>query len=246
MAQVILACSLPSRPHTHKYGLLRNKAGEARHAHRHQATDDECHRHQGHLGAEAAKRRDVTGVRLIVDHANASKEERRHGAMRKHLQSGARNAERRQGGHAQRHKAHMRNRRKANHVFEVALHHGHKGAVDNVDQRQKNNPWHPVVRTSGQQHHANAQRSKRAELHQYAGMKHRHCGRRGHVPVRAPVVEREDARQHSEAKENKREPETLEVRREMRILQCKHVERVHAGRKVHCQRADNRQHRANK
>ena len=59
--------------------------------------------------------------------------------------------------------------------------------------------------------HADAQDAERAELHQDAGVQHRDAGRRGHVAVRRPRVQRPHAGQHAEADHEEREAPLLEV-----------------------------------
>src|SRR5512139_1246376 len=62
-------------PQPHENREFGDKAREARHAHRHQAADDESECHQRHDLPEAAQVRNLARMRLVVHHADDSKEE---------------------------------------------------------------------------------------------------------------------------------------------------------------------------
>ena len=178
----------------------------------------------------AAQLRDLARMRPVVNHADDSKEESRHHAVREHLHAGAQHAVRVEGGKTHQHQAHVRNRGKTDDIFEIGLHHGDKRAVDHVDQRQQDDPGHPELGAFGQQHDADPQGCKSAQLHQHTRMEHRDGGRCCHVTIRAPVVEGEDAAQHGETQEDEREPQLLEVSREIGLLQQRSYRRC-PGRK---------------
>ena len=76
-------------------------------------------------------------MRPVVDHADDSKEESRHHAVREHLHARADQAIPVQRGKAQHHQPHVRDRRKTDDVFEIGLDDGDEGAIDHVDRPQK-------------------------------------------------------------------------------------------------------------
>ena len=79
---------------------------------------------------------------------------------------------------------HVADRREADDVLEVALPEGDERPVDDVDQRQEDDPGQMHLRALRQKLHADAQRRIRAQLHQHARVDHRDGGRRGDVTVR--------------------------------------------------------------
>ena len=107
-----------------------------------------------------------------------------------------------------------------------------------------NNGGLPVLGTLGQQHDAGPQRGKGTHLHLDTRQHHRDGGRGGHVTVRRPGVEGEDAAQDGEAQEHDREQPALQLGCEAGLLERQQVEGVEPGLEVDHQHAKQRHHRA--
>ncbi len=107
------------------------------------------------------------------------------------------------------HKTAVRHRRVGVDIFEVGLHTGREGSVDNRYTGQDKEYPGEVVGRLGHQIHCHAEAAVASELHQHAGVKHRHCRRRTCVTVGAPCVEGEHRAQHTESDKCHREEEIL-------------------------------------
>ncbi len=161
----------------------------------------------------------IAGMRPVVDHADDSEEESRHHAVREHLHAGAEQALFVKGGKTDQHQPHVRDGRKADDIFEIGLDHGNEGAVDHVDRAQDQDPaGAQYCAPCRQEHDAYPQGGKGAHLHLNPRQQHRDGGRGGHVAVRGPGMEGEDAAQDGKTQEDKREPQLLEVERESRLF----------------------------
>ena len=100
------------------------------------------------------------------------------------------------------------------------------------------------MRRFGHQVHRHAETAVAAQLHQHAGVEHRHGGRCRCVTVGAPGVEREEGAQHAEADEDHREPDVL--LREGNVVQrgdLVQVHRLRPGAEVDAQDAAEQQGR---
>ncbi len=73
----------------------------------------------------------------VVNHTHDGEKERRHYAVREHLQARAAHAGGVHGGKAHCHQAHVADAGKANDVLEILLHHGDERAVNHIDRHQK-------------------------------------------------------------------------------------------------------------
>ena len=94
-------------------------------------------------------------------------------------------------------------------VLEVGLHTGAEGTVDHGDAREDEEYPTELVGSLGHEVHGNAEAAVATQLHEYAGMQHRH-GRGGRsVTVGAPCVEGEEGSEHTETDEGEGEPEAL-------------------------------------
>ena len=183
-------------------------------------------------------------MRAAVDHADQRKEECRHQAVAQHLQHGARAG---RGVHHQdgeQYQPAVRHRRVGVDVFEVGLHAGREGAVHDRDRRQGDEYPAQLVRRFGHEVHRHAETTVAAQLHQHAGMEHRH-GRRGRsMAVGAPRMEGEQGAQHAEPDEDQREPDIL--LRQGNVMQLRDLQDIHRrgpGTEVDAQDADQQQRR---
>ena len=117
----------------------------------------------------------------------------------------------------EQHDAHVGDAREPDDELEVGLPHGDERPVDDVDRGQDRERSAPSsAAPSGRNVIADAEDAERAELHEHAGVQHRHRGRRGDVTGRRPPVEREHAGQDAEADVQERIDEDLE----RRALKC--------------------------
>ena len=207
---------------------LGDEPGQARQPERCEAGDDEEHRPDRHLLRHAGVVIDLAVVRLVVERADEQEEQRRHHAVREHLQHRAAHADEVERAEPQEHVAHVRDRGEAGHQLEVGLAQRADRAVERADDAEREQRGRPELAALGHDLEAEADDAERAELHQHASMQHRHGRGRGGVAVRRPRVEREDAAQRAAAEHDEREHNLLERRVVGRVEQGRQVERAEA------------------
>src|SRR5213596_3132953 len=120
---------------------------------------------------------DLAVVGAVVDHADQQEEHRRHGAVVEHLEHGAVDPLRREGGHAEHHVAHVADARVGDQLLHVRLRHGAHRAVDDVEGAERGQQPEgealPVPRRGerrrGQDAVVDAQDAVRPHLQEHAG-----------------------------------------------------------------------------
>ena len=190
-----------------------------------QTCDYVPYRQEGHHLHQAAQLADVARVRAAVDHTDQGEEEGRHQAVAQHLQNGARAGRSIHHQDSEQDQSAVRYRGVGVDIFEVGLHAGRESAVHDRNRREDDENPAQFVRRFGHQVHRHAEAAVAAQLHQHAGVEHRHGGRCRCVTVGAPGVEREEGAQHAEADEDHREPDVL--LREGNVVQRGDLVQVH-------------------
>jgi len=145
-------------------------------------------------------------VHAVIHHANAEEHGCRNKAVADHLDQRAFNGvliEFLAGEHekAQRHKAHVRNRRVRHQLFHVGLHQGDKADVNHCNQGQRDH--HPRVFAAGirQDRQRKPQKTISAQLERDRRQHHRAPRRRFDVRVRQPGMHWPHRHFHREGKE---------------------------------------------
>ena len=96
----------------------------------------------------------------------------------------------------------------------------------------------------GQKEHCYTETAVTSELHEHAGMEHRHSRRRRSMAVRTPRMEREQCTKHAETNEHEREEHLLEVNRDVvHPSNFKHVHRRGTTAEVNAEDAKDEQRR---
>ena len=211
---------------------LRDEPGGCGQAERREPADRERRRDPGHHLAEAPHREDGPRVRLLIDQADQREEEAGHDPVRNHLEHRAVQPLFGQRRDAEHDDAHVRDGGIRDDVFQIGLRHGAQGAVHDVDAGDGADEPGPLDRAAGDEAEPQTQDAVGAELHQHAGVKHRHGGGGRRMAVRRPGVERPDAGENPEADVEREEHPRLESRRELRLLQVDERNALRAGRGV--------------
>ncbi len=129
---------------------------------------------------------------------------------------------------AQRAEAQVAYRGVSDQLLPILLHQADQRAVDDADDRKHGQNLHDglVDRGFRQQRQGEAQESVSPHLQQHAGQNHRARGRRLHVRIRQPGVEREHRHLDGEAEEEGPEDPLLQAQRQVELHQLGDLEGV--------------------
>ncbi len=117
-----------------------------------------------HAIDEAAEHVDLVRMHAVVDDADAEEEAGRDDAVRQHLEDRAFDALRREGEDAERHEAHVSDRRIGDQLLEVGLRQGDERGVDDGDDRQREDERRQLLAGDGEHRHREAQEAVAAHL----------------------------------------------------------------------------------
>ena len=200
---------------------------------------DRVERHPLH---EAAIGGDLAGVHPVVDHADAEEERAGDDAVRDHQEQGALDALLVHGEEAQRHEAHMRHRRIGDELLDVGLHQRDQRGEDDRDHREREHHRREGVARVREHRQRDPDEAVAAHLQEDARQDHRAGGRRLHVRVRQPGMDRPHRHLHREGGEEGEPEPGLELHREAGVQQGRDV--GGAGVPVHRHDGEQHQHRA--
>ena len=143
---------------------------------------------------------------------------------------------------AQRHEAHVRDRRIGDQLLHVVLHQRHQAHVHHRDQRQHDDEHGPLVAGVRHDRQAEAQQAVTADLQRDRRQDHRARGRGLHVRIRQPGVHREHRDLYRERDQEGEEQPRLFLRGQRHRVQVGQLEAAALDVQVH--QADQHQHRA--
>ena len=217
------------------------EAGEAERGHGREAEQPPEVRRLGEHAAEAAH---LAGAVALLDRTGEEEEHAGDQTVGDHAEDGGVDAEVGEGGDAEHHEAHVRDRRERDEAFHVALREATERAVDDADHREQADPRRPRLRRARQHRERDADEAVGAELQHDRGQQHRADRRRFGVGVGQPGVEREHRHLDREAEEHAAEHEQLRAVHDAVAVQARerdHVEGVHLRQEEQRQEAQQHQ-----
>uniref|UniRef100_A0A0N5A6U6 LigA n=1 Tax=Parastrongyloides trichosuri TaxID=131310 RepID=A0A0N5A6U6_PARTI len=144
-----------------------------------------------HPRRQAAVEGDLTRMHPVIDHADAQEERARDQAVAQHLEDGALHPSVVAGEDAQGDEAHVRDRRIGDQLLHVGLTEGDQRRVDDGDHRQGEHQRREHLRRQREHRDVEQDEAVAAHLQQDGSQDDRTGGRRFHVGVRQPGVDRE-------------------------------------------------------
>nr|GEU28382.1 hypothetical protein [Tanacetum cinerariifolium] len=186
--------------------------------------EHEQRRELRHLVDDAAVVGDLARVGLVVQHADTQEHRAGDEAVRDHLHDGALHADGVEDEEAQRHKAHVCDRRIRDQFFHVLLDQRDQADVDHGDQRQRDHHARQVVRGVRRDGQRETQEAVGAQFQHDGGQHGGAAGRRFHVDVRQPGVDREHRHFHGKRHEEGDEQEDLLFHRQHGHVPLQNVE----------------------
>src|SRR5213080_261016 len=234
---------------------LGDEGGEPRQPHRREEGEP---RHPGvdrEDRGEAAEAVDLAVMRAVVDDTHQEEEHGRDRAVVEHLEHGAVDALRREGGHAEHDVAHVADARVGDELLQIRLCHRHDRAVDDVEGAEGGEaPEGEAVaaprrreRRGRQDAVVDPQDAVGAHLEEHPREDDRNRGRRLDVRVGEPGVEGESGNLDREADEEGEPEEDLHPERDAVVDQrgeLGHVERVRIRGEVEVEDRDQHEDRA--
>ena len=188
---------------------LAHEAVQSRQADGREHGDGEEHREDGHRRRQAAERRDLARVAPLVDDADQQEQGAGADAVVDHLDDAAGDALGVEGEDAEHQETHVADAGIGDEALHVALRHGHQGAVQDADDRQRGHEADHVVAGRRQQRQAESHEAVGAHLQQHTGQHDAAGGRRVRMGVGQPGVEREHRHLDGEAEKQRQEDQVL-------------------------------------
>ncbi len=165
--------------------------------------------------------------------------------MRDHLHDPARHSHRVEDEEAERHEAHVRDRRIGNELFHVRLDKCHEPDIDDRDQRQGDDEACQLVRCVGSNRQRKAQEAIRAELQHDGRQDDRAAGRSFDVRIGKPRMHRPHRHLDRECCEERQKEKRLRRHAKADLMPVENAE-TPIGRVVQIHECDEHQQRARK
>ncbi len=189
---------------------LADETGQAGQADAGQHEEAEGHRVHRRGPGQPAHPGDRAVMAALVDDPHEQEQAARDEPVVDHLQHGALEALLLEDEDAQRHEAHVADRRVGDELLEVGLDQGHDRAIDDGDERQHDDGHREGLRGVREERQREADEAVGAQLEQHAGQDHRAGRRRLHVRVGQPGVEGHHGHLDGEGQEEGQEGARLE------------------------------------
>ena len=154
---------------------------------------------------QAAHLAEVPGMEPIVEHPHQEEQRPRREPVVHHLDDAPRHPLKGSGEDPQDHEPEVRHAGVGHQALEIALDKGHHGAVDDPDDRQRQDELPEVVGGLGEQDQVEADQPVGPDLQEDAGQDDRPRRRRLGMGVGEPGVEREQRDLHGERHEERQE-----------------------------------------
>jgi hypothetical protein len=211
---------------------LADEPVESRQPDRRERDDEKRGDQMRHHVLQPAVLGDEPRVAPIRQHADDQEERARADAVGDHLVDGPLRALHVHGRDAQDDEPEMADARVRHELLHVGLHHRDERAVDDADHGQRREQRREVHGRCREQRERKPQQPVRPHLQQHAGQDHGAGGRRLHVRVGQPCVERKQRDLDRERqREGEKQPE-LRLARYRELVELQEIERVLAGRDV--------------